>query len=63
MSLSHDRESLVGDIYRFRDIGVGEGGVDEVVVVVGEEHASLDALRDPLLMEHQRGIVRDSEVE
>lgn len=63
MSLFNNRESLVGDVDRFRDIGIGESGVDEVVVMIGKEDSALDALGDPLLMEHQRGIVRDSEVE
>ena len=63
MSLSHNLKCFLGDIDGFGDVGVGEGGVDEVVVVVGEEYSPLDALRDPLLMEHQSGVVGYAEVE
>ena len=63
MSLSHNLKCFLGNIDGFGDVGVGEGGVDEVVVVVGKEYSPLDALGDPLLMEHQRGVVGYAEVE
>ena len=63
MPLSHNPECFLCDIDGFGDVGIGEGSVDEVVVVVGEEYATLDALGDPLLMEHQRGVVGYAEVE
>ena len=50
MPLSDNLKCFLGDVDGFGDVGFGEGGVDEVVVVVGEEYSPLDALRDPLLM-------------
>ena len=34
------------------DILIGKSSVDKVVVMAGEEDTSLDALSNPLLMEH-----------
>ena len=37
--LFHHAEGVVGDVHRQGDVLVGEGGVDEVVVVAGEEQS------------------------
>ena len=53
MSFSENFEGFSCYVNGLCDVGVGESGVDEVVVVVCEEHAAADAFGNPFLMEHQ----------
>ena len=63
MPFSEDLEGVPCDVHGFGDVRIGQGGVDEVVVVIREEYAAADTFRDPFLMEHQRRIVRQAEIE
>ena len=59
----HHREGFLRHGDSLGNVLVGEGVVNEVVVMSSEEHAPLHALGDPLLMEHQAGIVRQAQIE
>ena len=50
MALTQDGKGLAGDLHRLADILIRERRVDEMVVMVGKEDASLDALGHPLLV-------------
>ena len=63
MTVANDRKRLGRHLDRLADVLVREGGVDEVIVVIGEEDPALDALGNPLLMQTQGGIVGDAEIE
>ena len=63
VALRHDFKGVVGDVGGKRDVGVAEGGVDEVIVVRREEQPARDALGDPLLMQHQAIVVGDAQIE
>ena len=64
MILLHDLISLIRDFPGVLHILIGEGVVDEVVVVRGEEHAALDALGDPFLMQDGGGeVIAETQVE
>ena len=52
MAAGDHAEGIVGDINGQADIRIGEGGVDEMVVMAGDEQAAGYALRHPFLMEH-----------
>ena len=56
-------EGVVGNVDGQGDVFVGDGGVQEVVVVAGQEQAPADAFSHPLLMEHQAVVVGDPQVE
>ena len=60
MILLDDLVGFVGDFPGVLHIRVCESGVDEVVVVRGEEHAALDAFRNPFLMQDSGGALRPS---
>ena len=52
MLCCNNLERLVSNFKSEVDILIGKSSVDEVVVMAGEEDTSLDALCNPLLMEH-----------
>ena len=59
----HNRKGIVGDVGGKRDIGIAERGVDEVVVMRGEEQPARNALGNPLLMQHQAVVIGDAQIE
>ena len=52
MVLCYDTEAFFSNSDSVLDILIGKSSIDEVVVMAGEEDTSLDALCNPLLMEH-----------
>ena len=51
MTVAQNREGLLSHSHGLGDILIREGGVDEMVMVIGEEDTAQDALGDPLLVE------------
>ena len=56
-------EGIVSDVHSQGDVRLGNGGIDEMVMMAGDEEASADALRHPLLVEHQAVVVGDAQIE
>ena len=63
MAGCHDRKGVIGDVGGKRDIGIAERGIDEVVVMRGEEQPARNALGNPLLMQHQAVVIGDAQIE
>ncbi len=63
MAVPEDGKRLIRCGDGLGDVSVGQGVVQEVIVVCCEEHTTLHAFGDPLLVEHQAGIVRQPQVE
>lgn len=55
-------ERFIGDVDGFLNVLIGQGRIDEVVVVVCKEHATLDTFGNPLLVQVQRRIVGKAQV-
>ena len=63
MPIVANGEGFIGDLHRLCDIRIGQGCVDEVIVMVGEIHAPFHTFRYPFLMEGKGRIIRDAEIE
>ena len=50
MAVPYDFKGFAGDIYGFGNVVVGEGSVDEMVVVICEKYSSANTFRYPFLM-------------
>ncbi len=63
MILAQNVERLFCDVNSLLDVVICKGCVHEMVVVVGEEDASLDNLGNPFLVKHKRIIIVEHKVE
>ena len=63
MILAQGVERILRNINGVSYILVGQGRVEEMVVVARDEYAALDHLCDPLLMEHERIVIRKAQIE
>ena len=63
MILAQGVERILRNINGVSYILVGQGRVEEMVVVARDEYAALDHLCDPLLMEHEGIVIRKAQIE
>ena len=63
MACGDYREGILSDIYSQGNVFPGKGGVDEVIVVTGQEQTTADAFCHPFLMKHQAIVLGNSKVE
>ena len=63
MSVFDDGKGFVGNSDRLGNIFVGQREINKMVVMIGEVYPTLDALGYPLLMEHERRIIGNAEIE
>ena len=63
MILAKGVECILCNINGVSNILIGQGRIDEMVVVARKEYAALDHLGDPLLMKHEGIVIGKAQIE